>query len=154
MAPMTKKDLARRIALETDDTKYCARCKIVRPLIEFHLNSKGRKFAMSECRSCRTKIDRERRHNITPKDYTKLFRQQNGKCAICGIVVSGNGHAVLHVDHDHKIKNKRDAVRGLLCVGCNHGLGSFRDNPEALAAAAAYLLRAKNRKRPLLGEKE
>lgn len=39
------------------------------------------------------------------------------------------------IDHDHETNNRRS----FLCHPCNCGLGHFRDNPEYLRLAAAYL---------------
>jgi hypothetical protein len=41
----------------------------------------------------------------------------------------------VHADHDHR----NGAPRGVLCHHCNAGLGCFRDSPEILASAIAYL---------------
>lgn len=55
-------------------------------------------------------------------------------CAICGATEEDG--AALNVDHCHRTGR----IRGVLCRACNHGLGSFADDPERLAAAARYLL--------------
>jgi Recombination endonuclease VII len=57
--------------------------------------------------------------------------KQNGVCAIC----LTNPDGKLFVDHDHD----RKSIRELLCNLCNVGLGSFKDRPSLLEAAAAYL---------------
>jgi hypothetical protein len=54
-------------------------------------------------------------------------------CAICGGVNPNN--KALGVDHDHEL----GSVRGLLCDLCNRGLGMFRDNPDLLEKARAYI---------------
>ncbi|MBK7330438.1 MAG: hypothetical protein IPI85_15545 [Dehalococcoidia bacterium] len=41
------------------------------------------------------------------------------------------------LDHDHVTGQ----VRGFLCSHCNIALGAFRDNPESMRAAAAYIER-------------
>lgn len=41
------------------------------------------------------------------------------------------------IDHEHS----SGRVRGVLCHSCNLALGHFKDDPERLARAAAYLTR-------------
>lgn len=57
------------------------------------------------------------------------------QCAICG--KSPSGPRDLHLDHDHGSGYLRD----WLCGSCNTGLGSFRDDPVLLRAAADYIER-------------
>jgi hypothetical protein len=40
-----------------------------------------------------------------------------------------------HIDHCHT----SNRVRGLLCHNCNVGIGNFKDAPDLLRSAAAYL---------------
>ena len=61
-----------------------------------------------------------------------LVEEQQGLCAICSRPF---GDEPYYVDHDHKT----GLIRGLLCNGCNLGLGLFRDDIDALLAAAQYL---------------
>lgn len=70
---------------------------------------------------------------MTVADRDALLAAQGGACAICGGPPLGKG--VYHLDHDHETGN----VRGLLCHACNTSLGGFRDDPELLRKAIAYL---------------
>lgn len=63
-----------------------------------------------------------------------MLEEQGGLCAICG-----NPLEVPCVDHDHETNQ----VRGLLCNPCNRGLGLFKDKPETLRSAAAYIEKSK-----------
>ena len=71
------------------------------------------------------------RYGMTIEDYYKLLEKQNNKCSICKL----EAIKTLDVDHDHKT----GVVRGLLCEGCNTGLGKFQDNPDLLGKALLYL---------------
>jgi hypothetical protein len=71
-------------------------------------------------------------YGIDQAAYDRMLKRQNGKCAICG---AAPGKRRLGVDHDHET----GAVRGLLCLSCNGGLGLFRDDVDMLRAALAYL---------------
>jgi transposase len=66
-------------------------------------------------------------HGLTVLEARRL--REGKSCAICGSTER------LVVDHCH-VKLK---IRGILCAGCNSGLGYFRDSPELLMAAAVYL---------------
>ena len=80
-----------------------------------------------------------RKYGITVADYEAIREAQQGRCALCGAMPTES----MHVDHCHKTGR----VRGLLCGHCNKGLGLFRDDPELLRRAIAYL-------RMTTGEKE
>jgi Recombination endonuclease VII len=75
------------------------------------------------------------RKGLTPKDYDEMLAQQNDGCWICGGIPSRTPY--LHIDHNHET----GVVRGLLCEGCNLGLGKFRDDVELLKRAVEYLSR-------------
>lgn len=72
---------------------------------------------------------------ITHEDYELRLVAQGGVCAICGTDDPGRKSPYFHVDHCHAT----NVVRGLLCNGCNLGLGHFKDNKSRLSAAIAYL---------------
>jgi len=76
-------------------------------------------------------------YGITEEQYQAMFESQGNACAICGSTdwPASNYAGSPHVDHDHATGE----VRGLLCGHCNNGLGHFRDDPERLRKAAAYL---------------
>lgn len=79
---------------------------------------------------------RRLRYGITPESYFTILKKQKYGCAICGRTVHANK---FHVDHDHNTR----IVRGLLCCGCNWGLGNFGENQVALKNAIKYLRQAK-----------
>jgi len=78
--------------------------------------------------------DLRKMFGISFKQYESMLAEQGGVCAICGLPDQWFG---LAVDHCHQTGR----IRGLLCSQCNRGLGLFKDNPQALDQAAAYLRR-------------
>lgn len=77
-------------------------------------------------------------YGISQDQYEAMLAAQAGACAICRTLDWGGKSGVPHVDHCHATGR----VRGLLCAGCNNGLGNFVDDPTRLRAAADYLERA------------
>jgi len=80
----------------------------------------------------RDAIARNRRkslYGLSETMYRKMIEVQGNECLICHDPASV-------IDHDH-VTNE---IRGLLCASCNRGLGGFKDNPESLMRAAAYLV--------------
>lgn len=74
-------------------------------------------------------------YGITISEWDDILASQGGVCAICRKEIHDPRGWKPHVDHDHAT----DKVRGILCWACNGGLGGFKDNPEYLRAAIAYL---------------
>ena len=76
-----------------------------------------------------------RNYGITLEDYEKMFKDQEGKCAICGHPETHPNKKRLAVDHCHKTGK----VRGLLCNKHNRIIGTMDDSVEELKRASAYL---------------
>lgn len=74
------------------------------------------------------------KYGLSASEYAAMLARQGGHCASCGGDPDGRG---LAVDHDHAT----GAVRELLCHPCNQGIGHFRDDPERMRLAAAYIER-------------
>jgi hypothetical protein len=74
--------------------------------------------------------DRGRNRGLAPEQWDALVLAQEGRCAICSAPL-----IVVHTDHCHAT----GVVRGLLCHGCNIGLGNFQDDPDRMRSAITYL---------------
>ena len=72
----------------------------------------------------------KRTYGITVEEYDKLVEVQQGRCAICD-----ESDKALAVDHSHDTGE----VRGLLCINCNTGIGSLKDDRSLLLKAVEYL---------------
>lgn len=92
------------------------------------------------------KTNLRRHYGLSIEQYDAMFREQAGCCKLCGLKLISQtdetrpfkGHPpneVGRVDHDHETGK----VRGLLCFGCNVGLGKFRDDEKLLLKAVGYL---------------
>ncbi len=77
--------------------------------------------------------DRKKHYGLSPGVYETMLGEQDGVCFICR---NPPGERSLNVDHSHETGQ----VRKLLCSPCNTGLGLFRDDPDLLIKAAAYLI--------------
>jgi hypothetical protein len=78
-------------------------------------------------------------YNITALEFNSMWEGQKGCCAICQTKLEPRGRSKnsAAIDHNHKTRE----VRGILCRGCNHGIGTLGDNPSTLIAAAEYLMK-------------
>lgn len=143
------------MAKQATDTKPCARCKLLKLMNEYYPDKNHSTGYSRYCKECDLNRSKEWRTNsrgahllhirkrnlkasygMTVEDYEVLLASQKNKCAICGTMDPGNirtNH--LFIDHDHNTKE----IRGLLCHGCNAGLGNFKDDPIKLMSAITYL---------------
>lgn len=149
--------LKREIAHLDGDTRTCSVCKEVKPLDEYHRDSKdrnlGRAYACKPCAIARSRYYHRKRmvedeeyrtakrnsyiksaHGISLEQYEDKLRDQGSSCAICCIPLESSGYRT-HLDHCHTTGKLRD----FLCTNCNRGLGHFQDNEEFLMRAVDYL---------------
>jgi hypothetical protein len=90
------------------------------------------------------------RFGITADEYLSLLARQGGGCALCGLPEDASGTGLrkkkrLSVDHDHEhcgmSRACKECIRGLLCHGCNVGLGMFEAKERTRHRFADYLER-------------
>jgi hypothetical protein len=120
-----EKRKANRLASRTERT--CTGCG------EMFLPSRSNQVHCRRgCRMYLRKWRLREKYDMTEGEYDALVERQDGRCAICAERPDDR----LHVDHDHDT----GAVRGLLCLNCNIGLGYYADDPDRMASAAFYLI--------------
>lgn len=125
--------------------KICNQCQQEKVLEDFPYQKGGKFGRLAYCKECHRQNSNSRytyatyreRHlqryyKIGVDEFEQLKKLQHSKCAIC------EGETLdLHVDHDHTTGK----IRGLLCHGCNTGIGLLGDTKESLKKALAYLER-------------
>ena len=119
--------------------KECSKCKEIKILDEFNNDKVTITGKTSYCKKCisekYTKDEIKNnsyktKYNISLEDYNKMLINQNNKCDICKIEFNN-----LVVDHCHTTGK----VRGLLCNGCNSGIGFFKENKVTILNSIEYL---------------
>lgn len=146
---------------ETIGMRTCKTCHVDKPLHSefFQTCPRSRRGFVLVCRLCRnestkrihqsayaTEAGRElykgwaRKHTtcFSPLLWKIAWKLQNGKCEICKTDLASLQEEIVngvHADHCHKTKTPR----GILCRGCNIGLGNFSDDIARLRAAVQYL---------------
>lgn len=124
----------------------CADCGQEKAETDFPRNRRSRSGRGAYCKLCHNARNREtvkrlygdsrhyhyrQKYGIGLAEVEAMKAAQNGLCAICGT------NAAAQIDHDHRTKK----VRGILCDGCNGGLGLFDDDIHAMKRAIEYLER-------------
>jgi len=78
-----------------------------------------------------------RDYGLTTEEVNQRLQDQDLKCAIC--LTGDPGKGGFQVDHDHDTGK----FRGMLCSGCNRGIGFLRESADLLMRAAKYLITSK-----------
>ena len=105
-------------------------------------NKEDRREYMRESRKAFPLVWKERhlqkKFSISLAEYGEMLVAQGGKCAICNqpeMQLRNGTKKSLAVDHDHATGK----IRGLLCTGCNQGIGKLKDDRNVLLSAIQYL---------------
>lgn len=138
----------RRRLANTD--QQCRRCKEFFPVSEFPLARSGNPGFI--CRRCRQEDPvRKRRYrlkenyDISLEAWSALYTRQAGRCAICACQLPELAEMQRSIPRKNKTQWSTDhchltgKVRGILCHGCNVGIGYFREDVEVVRRAIKYL---------------
>lgn len=136
-----QRDLAKKRSSTGDyiqrPQKKCGKCLYVLPAAQFYRYRSSIDGLSGACKRCQKRSAKEStlriKYGISSQVQSQMLAAQNHSCAICEISLGGELRP--QTDHDHSTGQ----VRGILCINCNVGLGSFHDDPEKLEAAIRYL---------------
>lgn len=109
---------------------------------------KRRSIPENRIRDAKTSKDNayKKKYGMTLQDALGMLKSQNDACAMCAKQLTVK---TMNVDHCHK----DGFVRGILCTGCNTGLGLLGDSIDGLKNAMDYLVKSAQ-KNLLLADKE
>ncbi len=133
----TKRAIINTTKRKEKDAFYCTGCKKTLPKRRFRRKSRldksrkpfypdGTPKYESRCMRCRQLTTK---YGLTGHQYETMLINQEGKCLICE-------EPATCVDHSHTT----NAIRGLLCIKCNAGIGQFNESPTLLQKAANYII--------------
>ncbi|MFE5406568.1 endonuclease VII domain-containing protein [Streptomyces sp. NPDC056580] len=113
--------------------KFCRTCGEIKPHGEWSRNRSASDGLATLCKACKAAKGRtqylKRNYGLTEAERDAMIASQRGLCVICLEAPAA------HVDHCHETGR----VRGVLCFSCNAALGQFKDQPEVIRRAAAYV---------------
>lgn len=120
--------------------KLCIDCKEFLPESEFPSKKLPGTYAFGERCSFHYMVKHleyrcKKYKNFEPKDFLNLMFMQKDSCAVCDKPFSWQDPSKIHIDHCHTTGN----VRGLLCHGCNIGIGMLKESEDNFLRAIEYL---------------
>ena len=130
--------------------KRCSKCKEITSIDNYYVDRYKTDHLTSQCKSCHSakyrrnakertiqiRANKLRKFGASEKLLKEAALKQGNKCAIC----QEQFEKIPHADHCHKAMK----FRGLLCHGCNIGLGCFKDNILIMSKAIRYLKKHAN----------
>lgn len=128
--------------LSVDPVSLTGICDVCGP-VDAYLYPKQRQWVCGKKRKSQKMLHQ---HGLTSDAWDALFESQGRACAVCRRTEPGSDKG-WHTDHDHECcPGKRSCgkcIRGILCPGCNVGIGHLRNDCAILAAACDYLRRTR-----------
>jgi|ERR1700756_3868444 len=127
-----------------NNTKICSTCQVWKSTEEFYKSNISYTGLAYVCKSCVKIESKKLRDKACPEAKRKIslnhkFRNYGLTTAQveslpkqCEICLETND---LHIDHDHLT----GVVRGILCSGCNRGIGMFKESVSSIQSAIKYL---------------
>jgi hypothetical protein len=128
--------------LKDCETKICSKCKIEKPLTDFHKQKDGPQGRRSHCKTCCANYNNSHNHGMSVEEREQFLRERDYRCEVCGIsreTASEVFKRDLHIDHCH-IDGEN---KGLLCLMCNGAAGRLKDSPELAKRLYEYLERTR-----------